>query len=88
MSELNLNRRFSARSVTEELKVPLFPAQCKNLQFRAVPQRVNKQKQENAMLIDSGRDAARAEDAQETPTQSHISPIILVYEGKSYREWS
>ena len=28
----------------------------------------------------SGRGAARAEDAQETPTQSHISPSILVYE--------
>jgi len=27
-----------------------------------------------------GRGAARAEDAQETPTQSHISPSILVYE--------
>jgi len=35
-------------------------------------------------LIDSGlfsgRDAARAEDAQETPIQSHISPSLLVYE--------
>ena len=29
---------------------------------------------------DSGRGAARAEDAQGTPTQSHISPSILVYE--------
>ena len=28
----------------------------------------------------SGRCAARAEDAQGTPTQSHISPSILVYE--------
>jgi len=28
-----------------------------------------------------GRSAARAEDAQGTPTQSHISPSILVYEG-------
>jgi len=28
----------------------------------------------------SGRGAARAEDAQGTPTQSHISPSILVYE--------
>ena len=27
----------------------------------------------------SGRGAARAEDAQGTPTQSHISPTILVY---------
>ena len=26
--------------------------------------------------------AARAEDARGTPTQSHISPIILVYEDK------
>ena len=28
----------------------------------------------------SGRGAARAEDAQGTPTHSHISPSILVYE--------
>ena len=28
----------------------------------------------------SGRGAARAEDAQGTPTQSHISPSLLVYE--------
>ena len=30
----------------------------------------------------SGRGAARAEDAQGTPTQSHISPSVLVYEEK------
>ena len=38
----------------------------------------------NKTLIDSqdlsGRGAARAEEAQETPTQSHVSPSILVYE--------
>ena len=28
----------------------------------------------------SGRGTARAEDAQGTPTQSHISPSVLVYE--------
>ena len=28
----------------------------------------------------SGRGTARADDAQGTPTQSHISPSILVYE--------
>jgi len=28
----------------------------------------------------SGRGTTRAEDAQGTPTQSHISPSILVYE--------
>ena len=33
-----------------------------------------------------GRSAARAEDAQETPTHSHISPSILVYEGND-AEW-
>jgi len=36
-------------------------------------------------MIDSGlvgRGTARAEDAQGTPTQSHISPSILVYEDK------
>ena len=33
--------------------------------------------------VDSGRGAARAEDAQGTPTQSHISPSILEYEDKS-----
>ena len=31
-------------------------------------------------VIKSGRGAARAEDAQGTPTQSHISSSILVYE--------
>jgi len=30
----------------------------------------------------SGRGTTRAEDAQGTPTQSHISPSILVYEDK------
>ena len=30
----------------------------------------------------AGKGAARAEDAQGTPTQSHISPAILVYEDK------
>jgi len=30
----------------------------------------------------SGRGAVRAEDAQVTPTQSHISPSMLVYEDK------
>jgi len=33
-----------------------------------------------------GRGAARAEDAPGTPTQSHISPSILVYEGER-RAW-
>jgi len=32
-----------------------------------------------------GRGAARAEDAQGTPTQSHISPRILVYEDNMWR---
>ena len=31
----------------------------------------------------SGRGTARAEDAQAAPTQSHISPSILVYEDKT-----
>ena len=31
-------------------------------------------------MKESGRGAARAEDAQETPTQSHKPPSILVYE--------
>ena len=33
-------------------------------------------------MIDSGvgKGAARAEDARGTPTQSHISPSVLVYE--------
>jgi hypothetical protein len=30
------------------------------------------------------RGAARAEDAQGTPTQSHVSPIILVYEDSGF----
>ena len=33
-------------------------------------------------MIDSERGAARAEDAPGTPTQSHISPGILVYEDR------
>ena len=32
------------------------------------------------MVKQYGRGTARAEDAQRTPTQSHISPSILVYE--------
>ena len=35
----------------------------------------------------SGRGAARAEDAQGTPSQSHISPSTLVYEDKSRPFW-
>ena len=34
---------------------------------------------------DSGRGTTRAEDAQGTPTQSHISLSILVYEGNWVR---
>ena len=33
----------------------------------------------NCLYFSDGRGAARAEDAQGTPTQSHISPRILVY---------
>jgi len=33
-------------------------------------------------LVGSGRGTTRAEDAQGTPTQSHISPSILVYEDR------
>jgi len=36
-------------------------------------------------LHSSGRGAARAEDAQGTPTQSHISPSILVYEDYGFK---
>ena len=36
-------------------------------------------------MIDSGRGTTRAEDAQGTPTQSHISPSIRVYEEESFR---
>ena len=35
-----------------------------------------------AALESSGRGTARAEDAHGTPTQSHTSPRILVYEEK------
>jgi len=31
------------------------------------------------VLIDAGRGTARAEDAQGTPTKSHIPPSMLVY---------
>jgi len=37
----------------------------------------------NRFSFISGKGAARAEDAQGTPTQSHISPSILVYEHKT-----
>ena len=33
-------------------------------------------------VIDSGRGTTRAEDAQGTPAQSHISPRILAYKEK------
>ena len=33
-------------------------------------------------LVGSGKDAARAKDAEGTPSQSHISPSILVYKEK------
>ena len=36
-------------------------------------------------LLGTGRGAARADDAQETPTQSHISLNILFYEEKHAR---
>jgi len=36
----------------------------------------------------SGRGAARAEDAQGTPDQSHISPSILVYEDKQHQHFT
>ena len=36
------------------------------------------------LMIDSGRGAATAEDAQGTPIQSHISPSILVYEDMAF----
>ena len=32
----------------------------------------------------SGRGTTRAEDAQGTPSQSHVSPSILVYEDKRW----
>ena len=36
------------------------------------------------MLHSGGGGASRAEDAQGSHTQSHISPSILVYEGKTF----
>ena len=33
-----------------------------------------------SFITSTERDTTRAEDAQETPTQSHLSPSILVYE--------
>ena len=38
------------------------------------------------IVLYAGRGTARAEDAQETPTQSHISPSILVYEDSKEEE--
>jgi hypothetical protein len=37
----------------------------------------------DSLRVGFGMGAARAEDAQGTPTQSHISPSILVYEEKA-----
>ncbi len=37
------------------------------------------------MIDSAGRGTARAEDAQGTPTQSHISTSILVYEERRAR---
>ena len=34
-----------------------------------------------------GRGTTRAQDAQGTPTQSHTSPNILVYEKKKHTTW-
>jgi len=38
-------------------------------------------------LTGSGRGTTKAEDAQGTPTQSHISPIILVHEDIIGHDW-
>jgi len=35
---------------------------------------------DSGLVGSDGRSATRAEDAQGTPTQSHISPSMLVYE--------
>ena len=40
------------------------------------------------VMIDSGRGTKRAEDAQGTPGQSHISPSILLYEDKTINKKS
>ena len=39
-------------------------------------------REKDEALCYSGRGSTRAEDAQATPTQSHISPSIPVYEEK------
>jgi len=36
-------------------------------------------------MYTTGRGTARAEDAQGTPTQSHISPSIQVYEENTFK---
>jgi len=38
-------------------------------------------------MLDAGRVTTRAEDAQGTPTQSHISTSILEYEDKPLGRW-
>ena len=38
-------------------------------------------------MIHLGRVTTRAEDAQETPIQSHISPSVLVYEDGKSKWW-
>ena len=55
----------------------LLPARTRKLTF-GKPVRVNGHTRVDRLRV--GRGAARAEDAQGTPTQSHISPSILVNE--------
>jgi len=53
-------------------------------QWRRYPPKVFQSSDNFIRVI--GRGTARAEDAQGTPTQSHISPSILLYADKVIRE--
>ena len=73
-----LNHEFSllgVRSARFPPKVDGVVPRTQNVNLRIVYDRLRV-----GWLNEFGRGAARAEDAQGTPTQSHISPSILVYE--------
>ena len=55
----------------------LFVVRCLSWRRRAAPRR---SRSGMSRTPPTGRGAARTEDAQGTPTQSHVSPSILVYE--------
>ena len=62
----------------------LFRCRVSTAHIRKSPPESGRDFEVNAVDL-SGKGAARAEDAQGTPTQSHITPSILVYEDKTWQ---